>query len=106
VAAIAADSRYAQLPPELLPVTESLRDTRSRLLPYWYDAVVPQLRRGLTVVLVSHGNALRALIMHLDRLDATEIEHVEVPHGVPVCYELDEDLRPLLPGGLPLGLQA
>ena len=102
LAAIAADSRYARLPPELLPAAESLRDTRIRLLPYWYDAVVPQLRRGLTVVLVSHGNALRALVMHLDRLGAAEIENVEVPHGAPLLYELDDDLRPQLPGGSPL----
>ena len=101
-AATAADPRYARLPAELVPASESLRDTKLRLLSYWYDVLVPQLRRGLTVAVVSHGGTLRALIMHLDRLGAAEIERVEVDHGVPLLYELDGNLRPLCPGGVPL----
>jgi 2,3-bisphosphoglycerate-dependent phosphoglycerate mutase len=95
---IASDPRYAQLSSDLLPVAESLRDTQLRLLPYWCDVIVPQLRRGLTVLVISHGGTLRALIMHLERLSAAEIERVEVEHCVPILYELDDDFRALRSG--------
>jgi 2,3-bisphosphoglycerate-dependent phosphoglycerate mutase len=93
------DLRYAGLPLELLPHTESLRDALLRILPYWFDAIVPDLRRGRTVLVVAHGNTLRALIKHLDRISAEAIPFVEVPTARPLLYQLDEDMRPLIPGG-------
>jgi len=102
--ASAADPRYAALPPELLPCTESLADVAARLLPYWYDAVVPDLLGGATVLLVSHGNTLRALVKHLDQIDDDAIPGVTLPNAVPVVYDLDDNLRPLRPGGWTVGI--
>ena len=94
-----ADGRYAAIPAEARPRTESLRDVSARLLPYWYDAIVPDLLTGLCVLVVSHGNTLRALIKHLDRVDDDASSRLEVPTGLPVVYELNHDMRPLVPGG-------
>jgi 2,3-bisphosphoglycerate-dependent phosphoglycerate mutase len=94
-----ADPRYAQLPPEVQPTAESLRDVTARLLPYWYDFIVPDLRSGACVLVVSHGNALRALIKHLDAIDDDEITKLSVPNGVPLRYDLGPDMRPLVKGG-------
>ena len=85
------------MPPEARPRAESLRDVAARLLPYWYDSIVPGLRPG-TTVLVSHGNTLRALIKHLDGIGDEEIAAVEIAHGVPLRYELGPGVRPLSPG--------
>ena len=93
-----ADLRYAALPPGARPRAESLRDVTARLLPYWYDFIVPGLRPGATVLVVSHGNTLRALIKHLDAIGDEEIAAVEIAHGVPLCYELGRDMRPLSAG--------
>jgi 2,3-bisphosphoglycerate-dependent phosphoglycerate mutase len=95
----AADVRYAGLPPELLPRSECLKDVVDRMLPYWYDAVVPDLRSGATVLVAAHGNSLRALIKHLDGVGEQEIVGLNVPTGIPLCYELDDQLRPTTPGG-------
>jgi 2,3-bisphosphoglycerate-dependent phosphoglycerate mutase len=95
----AADPRYAALPPGLLPRSESLLDVAARLLPHWYDVVVPDLRRGATVLVTAHGNSLRALVAHLDRLSATEVLRLDVPTGMPLRYELDADLVPTVRGG-------
>jgi 2,3-bisphosphoglycerate-dependent phosphoglycerate mutase len=95
----AADSRYADLPPELLPRSECLKDVVERMLPYWYDDVVPDLRGGATVMVAAHGNSLRALIKHLDGVGEKEIVGLNVPTGIPLCYELDDQLRPTTPGG-------
>ncbi|HZY27365.1 MAG TPA: phosphoglyceromutase [Jiangellaceae bacterium] len=93
------DPRYADLPPELMPRTECLADVVRRMLPYWYDAIVPDLRRGLTVAVVAHGNSLRALVKHLDHISDKDIPGLNIPTGVPLLYELDESMRPLTPGG-------
>ncbi len=89
------DPRYADLPPELLPATECLKDVVERMLPYWYDAIVPDLRRGLTPFVVAHGNSLRALVKHLDGISDAAIPDLNIPTGIPLVYELDGDLRPL-----------
>ncbi len=93
------DPRYADLPPELMPLTECLEDVVKRMLPYWYDAVVPQLRRGQTALLVAHGNSLRALVKHLDGISDEEIAGLNIPTGIPLVYELDAELRPVFRGG-------
>jgi 2,3-bisphosphoglycerate-dependent phosphoglycerate mutase len=89
------DLRYRQLAPDVLPQTECLRDVLTRVLPYWYDAIVPALRGGALVLVSAHGNSLRALIKHLDAIADDEIAGVNVPTGIPLLYELDPDLRPL-----------
>jgi 2,3-bisphosphoglycerate-dependent phosphoglycerate mutase len=99
----AADPRYASLPPEARPNAESLRDVTARLLPYWYDAIVPDLRAGPCVLVVSHGNTLRALIKHLDAVGDDEIAALNIPNGVPLVYDLGADMRPLARGGRYLG---
>jgi 2,3-bisphosphoglycerate-dependent phosphoglycerate mutase len=95
----ASDPRYALLPDELLPRTECLRDVLLRLLPYWYDAIIADLAAGRTVVIVAHGNSLRALVKHLDGISDAEIAELNVPTGLPLVYELDERFRPVTPGG-------
>ncbi|HJU98569.1 MAG TPA: phosphoglyceromutase [Jiangellaceae bacterium] len=93
------DPRYADLPPELMPRTECLADVVRRMLPYWYDAIVPDLRRGLAVAVVAHGNSLRALVKHLDQISDDDIPGLNIPTGVPLLYELDGSMRPMTPGG-------
>lgn len=89
------DPRYAWMPPDLLPATECLEDVVNRMLPYWYDAIVPDLRAGKVVVVAAHGNSLRALVKHLDGISNEEIPDLNIPTGIPLLYELDEDLRPI-----------
>ncbi|MGH9070816.1 MAG: 2,3-bisphosphoglycerate-dependent phosphoglycerate mutase, partial [Acidimicrobiales bacterium] len=86
------DARYAALAPDLLPAGESLADVIVRMLPYWYDALVPDLRGGLCVLVVAHGNSLRALVKHLESIPDETIPTLEIPTGVPLVYELDADL--------------
>ncbi|PZS11522.1 MAG: phosphoglyceromutase [Acidimicrobiales bacterium] len=93
------DVRYATLPPEARPRTECLADVLVRALPYWYDAIVPDLLVGRTVLVAAHGNSMRALIKHLDGISDTEIVGLDVPTGIPLRYELDTSLRPRVPGG-------
>ncbi len=95
----AGDPRYAHLPPELLPRTECLKDVLHRLLPYWYDAIVPGLAAGRTVLVVAHGNSLRALVKHLDGISDEQIAGLNIPTGIPLVYELDDAFRPASPGG-------
>jgi 2,3-bisphosphoglycerate-dependent phosphoglycerate mutase len=95
----AGDPRYAGLPPEARPRTECLKDVLERLLPYWYDDVVPDLARGGTVLIVAHGNSLRALVKHLDRIGDAAIAELNIPTGIPLVYELDDAFRPLTAGG-------
>ena len=95
----AHDARYADLPDELLPRTECLADVLDRMLPYWYDQVVPDLRAGRTVLVTAHGNSLRALVKHLDGLGEDEVVGLNIPTGIPLVYELDDDLRPTERGG-------
>jgi len=93
------DPRYATLPPELMPRTECLRDVVARMLPYWYDAIVPDLAAGLNVFVVAHGNSLRGLVKHLDGISDAAIAELNIPTGIPLRYELDETFRPTVPGG-------
>ena len=93
------DQRYADLPPELTPRTECLADVVRRMLPYWYDGIVPDLRRGLTVAVVAHGNSLRALVKHLDGMSDEAVVALNIPTGIPLLYELDDAMRPLAVGG-------
>ena len=88
------DPRYAELPPDVLPASECLKDVVERMLPYWYDGIVPDLRAGRTTLVVAHGNSLRALIKHLDGISDDDIPEVNLPTGVPIRYELDDDMRP------------
>jgi 2,3-bisphosphoglycerate-dependent phosphoglycerate mutase len=93
------DARYAFLPPEARPATECLKDVVVRMLPYWYDSIVPDLRSGATVLVAAHGNSLRALVKHLDGMGDDEVVGLNIPTGVPLRYDLDEDLRPITTGG-------
>jgi 2,3-bisphosphoglycerate-dependent phosphoglycerate mutase len=95
----AGDPRYALLPPELLPRTECLRDVLARMLPYWYDAVVPDLAAGRITLVVAHGNSLRALVKHLDGISDADIAELNIPTGMPLVYELDGRFQPVQPGG-------
>jgi 2,3-bisphosphoglycerate-dependent phosphoglycerate mutase len=89
------DPRYRDLSEGDLPVTESLKDTFSRLLPYWKNSIVPEIRSGKKVLIVAHGNSLRALSKYLDDLSDDEIVQLEIPTGIPLVYALDESLKPL-----------
>jgi 2,3-bisphosphoglycerate-dependent phosphoglycerate mutase len=88
------DARYADLPPELVPQSECLADVVARMLPYWYDGIVPDLVAGRTVLVVAHGNSLRALVKHLEQIPDDEITELNIPTGVPLRYELGEDFMP------------
>jgi 2,3-bisphosphoglycerate-dependent phosphoglycerate mutase len=101
-----ADPRYALLPPDVLPRTECLKDVLGRLLPYWLDAIVPDLAADRTVLVVAHGNSLRALVKHLDSISGEEIAELNIPTGIPLVYELGADYRPKVPGGRYLDPQA
>ena len=94
----AGDPRYADLG-DAAPRTECLADVVVRMLPYWYDAVVPDLRAGRTVAVVAHGNSLRALVKHLDAVSDADIAGLNIPTGIPLRYDLGPDLSPLTPGG-------
>ncbi len=95
-----ADVRYAGLPKELRPKTECLKDVVDRMLPYWYDSIVPQLAAGKTVLVVAHGNSLRALVKHLDGISDADIAGLNIPTGIPLRYELDADYKPVSSGYL------
>jgi len=87
------DRRYASLAPEQLPATECLADVVDRMLPYWYDAIVPDLRLGGSSLVVAHGNSLRALVMHLDGISKEAISDLNIPTGMPRIYEFDSALN-------------
>jgi 2,3-bisphosphoglycerate-dependent phosphoglycerate mutase len=93
------DARYAELADEIVPRTECLADVVERMLPYWYDAIVPDLRRGQTVCVAAHGNSLRALVKHLDGMSEEAVVGLNIPTGIPLVYRLDERLRPTQTGG-------
>ncbi len=90
-----SDIRYRNLSSDDVPVTESLRDTVIRFLPYWNEIVTPQIHAGHNIIIVAHGNSLRALVKHLDNISDQEILNYNIPTGVPLIYELDDDLKPL-----------
>lgn len=87
------DRRYRLLAPDALPATECLKDVVNRMLPYWHDAIVPDLRQGKQVMIVAHGNSIRALVKHLDGISDDNIVDLNIPTGIPLVYELDADLR-------------
>lgn len=89
------DPRYALLPSELRPRTECLKDVVIRMLPYWYDGIVPDLSAGRTVLVAAHGNSLRALVKHLDGVSDQDIVGLNIPTGIPLLYELDADFQPV-----------
>lgn len=92
------DARYAGLPPEIRPLTECLQDVVKRMLPYWYDAIVPDLETHGTVLVGAHGNSLRALVKHLEGISDADIAGLNIPTGIPLVYEIDEASRPTGPG--------
>lgn len=96
----ANDRRYAALAPHERPRTECLKDTVDRFLPYWHDVIAKDLRAGKRVLIVAHGNSLRALVKYLDKLSEAAIVDLNIPTGVPLAYELDADLRPIRSGYL------
>ena len=89
------DPRYANLSEKELPLTECLKDTVARFLPLWNDVIAPQVKQGKKIVIVAHGNSLRALVKHLDHVSEDEIVSLNIPTGVPLVYELDENLKPI-----------
>jgi 2,3-bisphosphoglycerate-dependent phosphoglycerate mutase len=91
----AHDPRYAHLKPEEIPATECLRDTVTRVVPFWNDSIAPAIRRGRRVVVAAHGNSLRALVKHLDHVSDDDIVGMNIPTGQPLVYELDQDLKPI-----------
>lgn len=93
------DPRYADLAPEILPATECLANVVDRMMPYYYDEIVPDLRAGKVVLVGAHGNSLRALVKHLDGISDDDIAGLNIPTGIPLVYELGEDLKPITPGG-------
>ena len=88
------DPRYADTDPQLLPATESLKDTLARVLPLWHARIAPELRSGRNVLVVAHGNSLRAMVKMLDEVSETQIVDLNIPTGVPLLYELDTALKP------------
>jgi 2,3-bisphosphoglycerate-dependent phosphoglycerate mutase len=92
---VADDPRYRELAPHVIPRAECLKDTLERTLPYWEDAIVPDLRAGRVVLVAAHGNSLRALVKHLDGISDEAITELNIPTGNPLVYELDESLTPV-----------
>ncbi len=89
------DPRYADLKKEEIPLTESLKDTVARFVPYWQNTIVPTVKSGKKVIIAAHGNSLRALVKYLDNMSEEEIVKLNIPTGVPLVYELDEELKPV-----------
>lgn len=89
------DPRYAALQPEDVPTTECLKDTVARFLPYWRETIAPTVKSGQQVIIAAHGNSLRALVKYLDNISDEEIVELNIPTGVPLIYELDQDLKPI-----------
>jgi 2,3-bisphosphoglycerate-dependent phosphoglycerate mutase len=89
------DSRYKDLQPGDLPLTESLKDTIARFMPYWHETIAPAITSGKRVVIAAHGNSLRALVKDLDNIPESEITELNIPTGIPLVYELDDDLKPI-----------
>ncbi len=89
------DLRYAKLSPEQIPLTECLKDTVARVLPFWNEAMAPAIKAGKRVVMAAHGNSIRALVKYLDNIADDAIVGVNIPNGIPLVYELDADLKPI-----------
>jgi 2,3-bisphosphoglycerate-dependent phosphoglycerate mutase len=89
------DRRYADLRKEELPLTECLKDTVARFLPYWHETIAPTIKSGKRVIVAAHGNSLRALVKYLDNVSDSDIVELNIPTGIPLLYELDDNLRPI-----------
>ncbi len=89
------DRRYADLTKDELPLTECLKDTVARFLPFWHETVAPAIKSGKKIIIAAHGNSLRALVKYLDNIPEDEIVELNIPTGVPLVYELDKDLKPI-----------
>lgn len=89
------DLRYARLDPEQVPLTECLKDTVARVLPFWNESMAPAIRAGRRLVVAAHGNSIRALVKYLDGVSDSDIVGLNIPNGIPLVYELDDDLNPL-----------
>ncbi|RZL63646.1 MAG: 2,3-diphosphoglycerate-dependent phosphoglycerate mutase [Variovorax sp.] len=89
------DVRYAKLSPEQIPLTECLKDTVARVLPFWNESMAPAIRTGRRLVVAAHGNSIRALVKYLDGISDDAIVGLNIPNGIPLVYELDDDLKPL-----------
>ena len=89
------DKRYKDLESKDIPLTECLKDTVERFLPYWQDTIAPTIRSGKNVIISAHGNSLRALVKYLDNMSEDEIVKLDIPTGIPLIYELDDDLKPI-----------
>ncbi|SEL08938.1 2,3-bisphosphoglycerate-dependent phosphoglycerate mutase [Variovorax sp. YR750] len=89
------DVRYAKLSPEQIPLTECLKDTVARVLPFWNESMAPAIRTGRRLVVAAHGNSIRALVKYLDGISDDDIVGLNIPNGIPLVYELDDDLKPL-----------
>jgi len=89
------DLRYAKLAPEQIPLTECLKDTVERVLPFWNEAMAPAIKAGKRIVVAAHGNSIRALVKYLDHIGDDEIVGLNIPNGIPLVYELDENLKPI-----------
>ena len=94
----ANDARYADLGSDL-PATECLKDVVTRMMPYWQESIVPDLKAGKRVLVTAHGNSLRALVMHLDGISQSDIAELNIPTGIPLLYNLDADFKPVKKGG-------
>jgi 2,3-bisphosphoglycerate-dependent phosphoglycerate mutase len=89
------DARYASLAPTDIPLTESLKDTVARFLPHWHEVIAPAIKSGKRVVIAAHGNSLRALVKYLDDVSEADILELNIPTGIPLVYELDDNLKPI-----------
>ena len=89
------DARYAKLAPGQVPLTECLKDTVARVLPFWTESMAPAIKAGKRVLVAAHGNSIRALVKHLDKVSDGDIVGLNIPNGIPLVYELDAQLRPL-----------
>jgi len=89
------DPRYASLTPSQLPATESLKITLERVLPYWHQTIVPTIKTGKRMLIVAHGNSIRAMVKYLDNISDADITELNIPTGIPLVYELDENMKPL-----------
>lgn len=90
-----SDTRYAKLQPSQIPLTECLKDTVERVIPFWNESIAPAIKAGKRIVVAAHGNSIRALIKYLDGISDTDIVNLNIPNGIPLVYELDADLKPI-----------
>ena len=90
-----ADIRYARLKPEQIPLSECLKDTVARVMPFWQESMAPAIKAGKRIVVAAHGNSIRALVKYLDNIGDDDIVGVNIPNGIPLVYELDADLKPI-----------